>query len=246
MKQFDYATALNQLKLDKKNILNKNIHYERLPQWAQGQSFLKMFLPYIKIRSDSREQDAYIQKACDYFGIAWEEARKDKKTGSENLKEGDITFAVIFGQQVYDYTGVVCYERKGSASEWYNNIMKDRDRLNKEMQRQIDKGYKKFTLLLEIGNCLYDLIDYKFYYYNEQGERVEKTLGMNAFSTISSWCQNNHFGIELLQVDTQKGNKDERFHARMKLFILMLYDMFYYFRQEIRLECIEKNLIENI
>ena len=124
--------------------------------------------------------------------------------------------------------------------------MTDRDRLNREMQRQVEKGYKKFVLMLEIGDCLYDLIDYQFYYYNKFGERVNKTLGLNAFSTISSWCQNNHFGIELLQVDTQKGTKDEKFKARMKLFFLMLYDMFYYFRQEIRLECIDKNLIEII
>ena len=97
--------------------------------------------------------------------------------------------------------------------------------------------YKKFVLMLEIGNCLYDLIDYEFYYYNHYGERVNKTLGMHAFSTICSWKQSNHFDIEILQVDTQKGTKDERFKARTKLFFLMLYDMFYYFRNELRKEC---------
>lgn len=246
MKKFDYATAVNQLKLDKKSILNNNINYKEIPKWVQGQDFLNLFLPYLSIKIDSREQDDYIQRACEYFGINYQLARKDKKIGTENLKEGDITFSVAFGEQIYDYTGIVHYERKGSANEWYNNIMTDRDRLNREMQRQVEKGYKKFVLMLEIGDCLYDLIDYQFYYYNKFGERVNKTLGLNAFSTISSWCQNNHFGIELLQVDTQKGTKDEKFKARMKLFFLMLYDMFYYFRQEIRLECIDKNLIEII
>ena len=245
MKIFAYATAINQLKLDKKSLLNQNIAYDKIPQWVKSEDFLKLFLPYVEIVIDSREQDKFIESACNFFGIKNELAKKDKKAQTENLKEGDISFKVMFGEKVYDFVGVCVWERKGSANEWYNNIMGDRDRLNREMQRQIDKGYKKFVLMLEIGNCLYDLIDYEFYYYNHYGERVNKTLGMHAFSTICSWKQSNHFDIEILQVDTQKGTKDERFKARTKLFFLMLYDMFYYFRNELRKECIEKELIEN-
>lgn len=244
MKTFAYATAINQLGLDKTKPINI-IDGNKVPQWAQGKDFLELFLPYVEIYIDSREQDKYIQNACSYYGISNIIAKKDKKTGGENLKEGDVSFAVVFGERVFDFRGVCVWERKGSANEWYGNIMGDRDRLNREMQRQVDKGYKKFVLMLEIGDCLYDLINYKFYYYDHNGKRVEKSLGMHAFATVSSWKQSNHFDIEVLQVDTQKGTKDERFKARIKLFFLMLYDMFYYFRNELRNECLEKELIEN-
>ena len=50
---------------------------------------------------------------------------------TENLKEGDITFIVQFGDKVYDYTNIVAYERKGSASEFCNNVMNDRERLER-------------------------------------------------------------------------------------------------------------------
>lgn len=245
MKTFAYSTAINQLKFDKKTIVN-NLNYDKFPSWAQGKDFLELFLPYVTIFIDSREQDPYIQKACEFYGIKYIVAKKDKSTGGENLKEGDISFKVSFGQSEMDYRGICVWERKGSANEWYDNIMGDRDRLNREMQRQIDKGYKKFVLMLEIGDCLLDLIDYKFYYYDRNGERVNRTLGMHAFSTVNSWRQSNRFDLEILQVDTQKGTKDEKFKARAKLFFLMLYDMFYFFRNEIRLKCIKENLIEEI
>ena len=95
MKRFDYEVALNQLQLGKEKQLNTNIKYDFIPNWVQGNDFLKLFLPYLKIIGDSREQDKWIESACNFYGIAFEWAKKDKKANTENLKEGDYTYKVI-------------------------------------------------------------------------------------------------------------------------------------------------------
>ena len=121
MKRFDYEVAVNQLKLGKDKKLNNEIRYDLIPSWVQGEDFLKLFLPYLKIIGDSREQDKWIEKACDLYGIAFEWAKKDKKAKTENLKEGDYTFKVIFGEREFDFVGQVAFERKGSVAEFYGN-----------------------------------------------------------------------------------------------------------------------------
>lgn len=56
MKRFDYEVAVNQLNLGKETKLN-TINYNLIPSWVQGSDFLNLFLPYLKIVGDSREQD---------------------------------------------------------------------------------------------------------------------------------------------------------------------------------------------
>lgn len=240
-----YEQALNKLKLDKKHPINPNISFDdnRLNlDWVKGKAFTSLFLPYLKIKIDSREQDDWVQKVCDYFHISYELAVKNKKAKTENLKEGDITFSLHFGDKVYDYTNVVAYERKGSASEFCNNVMADRVRLEKEFERQLSKGYKKFVLMLEFGNKIDDLIDYKFSFFNKDGYLEEKSCGMTVYATVSSWVQPNKYAFDVIQYDTQNKTKLEQAKARARLFCLMLYDMYYFFRQEIRLEA--QTLIE--
>ena len=72
MKRFDFETACNQLQLDKKTKLNENIKYDIIPKWVRGADFLNIFLPHLKIIGDSREQDKWVEKACAYYGIAFE------------------------------------------------------------------------------------------------------------------------------------------------------------------------------
>ena len=79
MKRFDYEVAINQLKLGKDKKLNTDIQYDLIPNWVSSQDFLQLFLPYLKIIGDSREQDKWIEEACNYYGIAFEWAKKDKK-----------------------------------------------------------------------------------------------------------------------------------------------------------------------
>lgn len=243
MKHFDYEVAINQLKLDKKAKLNNDIRYDFIPEWAKSEDFLKRFLPYLKIVGDSREQDKWLQKACDYYGIAFEWAKKDSKEKTENLKEGDYTFKVVFGNKTYDYTGVVAYERKGSVSEFYNNCVgrkkengtSDRERVEKEFTRFNNKGYRKVVLLLEFGERLVDLTDLSFGYPTKDGEWLVKNVGNTIYSTIMSWKQPNNKGFEIIQSNNHK-----------RLFWLFLQDCYYFFRNEIRNECIKKELIEEI
>jgi hypothetical protein len=240
MKQFSYKVAINQLGLGNEK-LNEKINIAKIPSWVQGNDFIELFLPYLKIIGDSREQDNWVEKACSYYGICFETARKDKKQNTENLKEGDYTFKVIFGNKEYDYTGVVAYERKGSVAELYGNCTgqhkgkgtSDRDRIKREFSRFKERQYKKVVLMLEFGNKLTDLIGLQFEFRGEKGKWVIKNTYNTIYSAIMSWRQPNNKDFDILQSDT-----------RQELFWLVLQDMYYYFRNEIRNECYEKNLIE--
>lgn len=235
--KYEYQQALNKLKLDRSKPINKlNLNPKLCDGVVQGNDFIKLFLPFLKIKVDSREQDEWIKNAAEYFGISTEVAVKNKKAHTENLKEGDITFSVQFGEKVYDYTNIVAYERKGSPSELTNNFRGDRTRLEREFARKVDKEYQKFVLVLEMGFNLLDLMDYKFQFYNKDGKLEEKSCGLTAFSTVLSWTQPNNYSFSVLQYDTQKKDKKEKLFARNKLFWLIIYDMFYFFRQEIRAE----------
>ena len=136
MKQFSYEVAVNQLKLGKEKKLNENIRYDLIPNWVQGNDFLKLFLPYLKVIGDSREQDKWIESACQYYGIAFEWAKKDKKAKTENLKEGDYTFKVIFGESEFDFVGVVA--KKGKA-RWQSFMGTAPDK-RKPKEQVIGKG----------------------------------------------------------------------------------------------------------
>lgn len=241
MKRFDYATAINQLNLGKDKKLNNNIKYDIIPDWVQGEDFLTLFLPYLKIIGDSREQDKWVEMACLYYGIAFEWAKKNAKAKTENLKEGDYTFKVVFGNKEYDYTGQVAYERKGSVAEFYGNctgkkkdkLTSDRERIKREFDRFKDKKYKKVVLMLEFGEQITDLIDLKFEFRGEGGELKTKSTYHTLYSAIMSWKQPNNKDFDIIQSNSRK-----------KLFWLFLQDCYYYFRNELREECIDKNIIE--
>lgn len=240
MKRFDYEVALNQLQVGKDIILNKNIKYDLIPNWVQGEDFLKLFLPYLKIIGDSREQDTWVEEACQYYGIAFEWAIKDKKKGTENLKEGDYTFQVLFGNKQFDYRGEVAYERKGSVSEFYGNCTgqkknnSDRERIKREFERFKTKDYKKVVLMLEFGEQITDLIGLQFSYRGQGGKLQIKNAHHTIYSAVMSWKQPNNKNFDVIQ----SGN-------HRKLFWLFLQDCYYYFRNEIRIECENKGLIEN-
>lgn len=237
MKEFNYETALNCLGVGKEKRLNDTFRL-RVPDWVRGAGFIKYFLPYVKVIGDSREQDKWMENACKYYGIAFEWARKDDKSGTENLKEGDYTFAVVFGNKTYDYTGQVAFERKGSVSEFYSNCTgakerSDRERVKREFNRFGAKGYRKVVLMLEFGERLVDLIDLKFEYRNHNGVIEKKNVGYTLYSTIMSWKQPNNADFDVIQSNN-----------RERLFWLFLQECYYFFRNDLRIECEEKNLIE--
>lgn len=232
MKRFDYETAVNKLELGKEEKINE-IVYDIIPNWVRGQDFLNLFLPYLIIVGDSREQNTWIESACKLYGIHYELAKKDKKLGTENLKEGDYTFKVKFGNKEFNYVGKVAYERKGSVSEFYNNCLDDRVRVDNEFNRFKEKQYDKIVLLLEFGDKLDDLIDLMFEFRGKNGVKMTKKVGYSIFSTIMSWKQPNNKDFDLIQSNNRK-----------TLFWLFILDCFYYFRNEIKNECIERGLIE--
>ena len=243
MKRFDYEVAVNQLELGKETKLNKEIKYNLIPSWVQGKDFFNLFLPYLKIIGDSREQDKWIETACNYYGIAFEWAKKDKKKNTENLKEGDYSFKVIFGNREFSFIGEVAYERKGSVAEFYGNCTSqnkkkgtsDRDRIKREFERFEEKAYKKVVLMLEFGEKLTDLINMKFRFRGEGGIMQEKSTYYAIYSAIMSWKQPNNNDFDIIQSNSHE-----------KLFWLFLQDCYYYFRNEIRNECIDKQMIENL
>ena len=241
MKRFDYEVAVNQLQLGKEIKLNNDLQYYRIPNWVSSSDFLHLFLPYLKIIGDSREQDKWIETACDFYGIAFEWAKKDKKANTENLKEGDYSFQVIFGNKIYDYVGKVAYERKGSIAEFYNNCtgydrdkkVSDRDRIGREFERFKEKRYKKVVLMLEFGEKLTDLINLQFAFRGKGGE-IEKYCTYNTiYSAVMSWKQPNNKDFDIIQSN-----------SHLDLFWLFIQDCYYYFRNDIRQECIDNNLIE--
>ena len=243
MKRFDYGVAINQLQLNKDPKLNTDIKYDLIPDWVQGNDFLTLFLPYLKIIGDSREQNKWIEKACEYYGIAFEWAKKDKVTNSENLKEGDYTFEVIFGNKKFSFVGKVAYERKGSISEFYNNCTgydkerktSDRDRIKREFDRFSEKKYDKVVLMLEFGEEITDLIGLQFQFRGAGGKIQTKSTYHTIYSTVMSWKQPNNKNFDVIQSNSHQ-----------KLFWLFLQDCYYYFRNEIKHECINNQLIEII
>lgn len=242
MNKFDYATALNKLNLDKSFALN-DLNIEAIPKWVQSEDFVKLFLPYLQIIGDSREQDCWIKQMCDYYGISYVVAKKDKGNGVENLKEGDYTFKMVFGDDVIDYTGIVAYERKGSISEFYNNCTgynkedktNDRDRLQGEFNRFADKKYKKVVLLLEFSENLTDLIGLEFQFRGDKGKLQSKNVKRVLFATVMSWKQPNNKNFDILQSKSRK-----------RLFWLFIQDCYYYFRNDIRKACEEQGILKNI
>lgn len=240
MKRFDYEVAVNQLQLGKETKLNTDLQYQLIPNWVQGEDFLKLFLPYLKIIGDSREQDRWVESACKYYGIAFEWAKKDKKANTENLKEGDYTFEVLFGNKRYSYVGEVAYERKGSISEFYGNCTgyskisqnSDRERIKREFERFKSKDYKKVVLMLEFGEKLTDLIGLTFSYW-DKGRLQTKNTFHTIYSAVMSWKQPNNKDFDVIQS-----------YSHTTLFWLFIQDCYYYFRNELRLECEEKGMIE--
>ena len=200
------------------------------------EDFLECFVNHLTIIGDSREQNDWIEKACKYYHIAFEKAVKDKKAGTENLKEGDYTFQVQYGDTKFDYRGVVAYERKGSLSEIYNNLKSgDRDRIEREFERFIEKRYRKVVLVLEFGKNLSDLLDARFNFVDHWGMYQEKNVNKLVYSSLMSWKQQNAFNFDIYQ---------ETDHS--KIFWWIITDMYYFFRNEIKNKIKQQEAIVNV
>ena len=220
-----FKSQLKKAGLSKQDI-EQGISQTTCPEEYETEDFVECFLNHLRIIGDSREQNDWIEKACAYYHIAFEKAIKDKKAGTENLKEGDYTYQVQFGEKVFDYRGVVAYERKGSLSEIYNNLKSgDRERIEREFERFKDKGYKKVVMLLEYGKNASDLLNGRFNFVDHNGFYQERNVHKLVFTSLMAWKQPNAFNFELYQNE-----------HHLQTFWWMITDMYYYFRNEIRNE----------
>lgn len=225
MKTFRLSSALVEKGANKKNrvVVNNSLNINQIPSFCDTKDFKELFVPYLTIIGDSREQDRWVEQACRYHGINYIRAIKSEEM--ENLKEGDYTFRLDFTNKIkYDYVDRVAYERKGTISELYNNCIDDRKRLKNEFDRFVEKEYDKQVLLLEFGENLADLSDLKFDIIQKGATRTVYA-GKVIFSTVQSWKQPNNKDFEVIQSE-----------SREKLFWLMLNDMYYFWRNEVRNE----------
>ena len=215
-------TALYKIGLKRGDLVTDRV-LSNIPPQYEGSEFEDLFLKHLTIIGDSREQKDWIEKACNYFGIGFVKAVKDKKAGTENLKEGDYTFLMDYGSVKMDYTGVVAYERKGSISEIYNNLKSgDRDRFEREFDRFAEKGYKKVVLLLEYGSNLMDLQDAEFKFIDHTGTFNRRSTGKLVFASLMAWKQRNAKDFEIYQNENHND-----------MFWWLLNDMYYWWRNEI-------------
>ena len=217
------AALLKKSGITKENI-NESLGNATCPAEYSTEDFEKYFLNHLRIIGDSREQNDWIEKACAYYGVAYEKAVKNKQAGTENLKEGDYTFELVYGDQKFSYLGVVAYERKGSLNELYNNLKSgDRDRIEREFERFVDKQYKKVVMVLEYGQTMSDLLNGRFDYIDHYGQYNTKDVGKLVYTSLMAWKQPNAFNFEIHQETNHE-----------KLFWWIIMDMYYFFRNDLR------------
>ena len=218
----DLKTALHKLGYTKSQLSSDRV-IEHIPSIYASEDFVELFLKHLTIIGDSREQKDWIEKACRYYGVYFDKAVKDKKGGTENLKEGDYSFKLVFGDRELSYVGVVAYERKGAISEIYNNLKSgDRERVDREFNRFIDKQYRKVVMVLEYGENLTDLLNAEFSYIDHNGMYNTKSVNKLVYSSLMAWKQENAKNFEIYQNEN---------HEKMYWWILT--DMFYWWRNEI-------------
>jgi len=101
------------------------------------------------------------------------------------------------------------------------------------MERFGVKRYLKTGLMIEYGESLLDLIGAVFEYKGHDGKKVSKDVKWTIFSTLVSWKQPNNKNFEVIQSNSHN-----------KLFWLILMDMYYFYRNELKNECEEKGLLK--
>lgn len=138
----------------------------------------KRFLKEATVLIDTREQkNTHIKRAFQAMGVPFE-VRK--------LDYGDYSFTA----QGRDFSLLCVVERKADPEEFYGNITKDRERIEKEF-RAASSIANQFVLLIEnITNEKtlknYIIPDEEFYAASGIHRKVQ-AIGEHCYSTIKSW-----------------------------------------------------------
>lgn len=167
----------------------------------------KTFLNHVTILHDTREQEnIHIISELDRLSVAHQ---------SRKLDYGDYSFA-IDGR---DFSLSCVVERKANADELYHNIMKDRQRIENELEAGC-KLSNQFTLLLENCGSMEELkgiqvSDRDMIQYN----RKVKDIGFHCYNAIRSWESGNRYRFRTLFVKNSQSTA-----------AAMLEEFYYYWR----------------
>ncbi len=160
----------------------------------------KRFLRDVVVFCDTREQEnTHILLAFESLGVKYERRKMDF---------GDYSFQV----QGRDFSLLCVIERKANIEEFYGNITKDRDRIEKEFRAASDIA-SQFTLLIE--NCTnektmknYLVPDEEFYRTKTHSRKVQN-IGEYCYATIRSWQCGNRYRFNTAYVkDTDNTAKE--------------------------------------
>ena len=149
----------------------------------------KTFLKEVTVICDTREKEnKHITAEFDRLGIKYV---TDKK-----LPVGDYSFII----QDRDFSLSCVIERKADIDEFYGNITKDRERIEKEFNAS-SSLINEFVLLIE--NCKselhlrdYEIPDWRM----EREHRKIKRVGEHCYSVIQSWQCTNRYCFRTLFV----------------------------------------------
>ena len=152
----------------------------------------KDFLKKVTILIDTREQkNKHITDELDKLGIMYEDHKNDY---------GDYTFSC----EGRDFSLSCVIERKADVDELYGNVMKDRDRLEKEFYAA-SKLSTQFTLLIESVGSWQELKDYQVPDWQiKQFNRKVIRIGEHCYNTLQAWRVGNRYGFSVEFVKDKK------------------------------------------
>ena len=158
----------------------------------------KSFLQGVTVLYDTREQkNQHILTALAGMGIMTEQRKLDF---------GDYSF-MADGR---DFSMSCVVERKANVDEIYNNIMQDRERLEKELYAA-SKLARELTLVLENVS---DWGELKLYEVSQEDmerypQRKVKQTGAHVYATLKAWCPANRydFCVEFVKDNAQTAAK---------------------------------------
>lgn len=154
----------------------------------------KTFMQCVTVLFDTREQkNQHILSSFANMGVMAE---------TRKLDFGDYSFTA----ENRDFSLSCVIERKANVDEIYNNIMQDRERLEKELYAASCCGNQLTLLLEDVASWdelkLYEVSQWQM---DKFPQRKIKQTGAYVYSTLKAWSPSNRYDFK---VDFVKNNVD--------------------------------------
>lgn len=148
----------------------------------------RSFLKDVVLLVDTREQEnTHILQELDRLQIQYKRQKMDF---------GDYSFAI--GGRDFSLSCIV--ERKASVDEFYGNIVRDRERIEKEFYAA-NQIANQFILLLEGCTTMEALKTYRLPDWKMQAQKRKiQDIGEYCYATIKSWQSGNRYSFRTLFV----------------------------------------------